>query len=85
MANNIILFDTGRLWLGKQLVVGGNTILDGNVTFRLFANDVTLSPTGPSSPFIALSMAGYSPFVLSGAVDEGIDANGNDTWPCAMS
>jgi hypothetical protein len=80
MPNEIVLFDSGRSWMLKQLMVGGNTTLDGYVTFRLFANEVTLSPAGPSSPFIALSMPGYSPFLLSGAIHEGIDANGNDTW-----
>jgi hypothetical protein len=80
VANNIVLFNTGRVWLAKQLVTGGNTILDGEVTFRFFVNDVTLNPSGPSSAFIALYMAGYSPFVLAEAVAEGIDANGNATW-----
>ena len=80
MTNEIVLFNTGRSWMLKQLMVGGNTLLDGNVTFRLFANDATLSPAGPSVPFIPLVMAGYAPFILAGAVDEGIDANGNDTW-----
>lgn len=80
MANNIVLFNTGRIWLATQLVAGGNTILDGNVTFRFFSNAPVLTPTGPSVPFIALVMPGYAPFVLSGATDGGIDTNGNDTW-----
>jgi len=80
MPYQIVLFKTGLTWMLKQLIVGGNTVVDGQVTFRFFSNDVTLSPDGPSAPFIALSMPGYTPFVLSGAVDEGIDANGNDTW-----
>lgn len=80
MANEIVFFNKGRIWMANQLVVGGKTLLDGNVTFHFFSNAVTLSPTGPSVPFIELSMPGYFAFVLSGAVDEGIDANGNDTW-----
>lgn len=80
MAKKIVLFNTGRIWFAKQLIAGGNTVLDGNVTFRFFANDVTLAPAGPSAPFIALSMPGYAPFTLTGAVDTGIDVNGNDTW-----
>lgn len=80
MPNQIVVFDTGKLRLMRMLVEGGFPSLDGHVTMHIFVNSMTLTPGRTLGDFVEMTLAGYAPRRLAGALDLGIDANDADTW-----
>jgi hypothetical protein len=80
LANQIVVFDSGKRRIMEMLLEGGYPSLDGNVTYHLFVNSFTLSPTRTLTNFSEMTAAWYAPQVLDGVLESGIDGNDYDVW-----
>ena len=72
--------NTGKLWIAKIAMTNGNPQLDGGLRLHLFANNITPNRSTVIGGITEIAYPGYNNFLLSGAIDGGIDANFWDTW-----
>jgi hypothetical protein len=78
--SNKIVFNSGKVWFGQQLMEGSHTIIDGEVKIHLFTNNIVLARTTVIGSFVEAAYGGYAAQVMSGWTDGGIDVNNYDTW-----
>jgi hypothetical protein len=76
----MVLFDTGKKRLMRLLMKGDGPPLDGNVEFHLMSTYISIDSQTPITELTEVSMPGYAPLELVGALEEGIDTNDQDTW-----
>jgi len=81
MASPIIIVpDVAKLRLMRAQMVGGFPPIDGDATLHYFSNNISLGAATVLADFIEIILSGYSPLLLSGAVDLGIVMGDYDAW-----
>ena len=80
MANSILIPNVAKIRHMTALLLGGYSPIDGQCTLHYFANNFSLTSKTVLSDFVEISLAGYSPILLTGAVNLGIVPGDVDQW-----
>lgn len=80
MVNSIVVPDLAKIRHMTARMLGTYSPIDGNTTLHYFSNNISLSAATVLADFDEVSFLGYSPFLLTGAVNLGIVTGDWDQW-----
>ena len=80
MLNPIWVPDVSKIAMMNRRMLAGYLPLNGNVTLHYYATGITLGSATILSDFTEISLPGYTPVVLTGVVNVGVNHWNNDLW-----